>query len=327
MKQSEITKILDHYFRISEINFLAFELGIDYRQIKSELKFERLDEFMVMIDEQDRVDNLVALLRRERPFLFKDASPTEIITNEAITHDNYQMIAFFDRVQLANLLIHEFDYDQLRTLNQEFKTEVPPDYGNTLPAYVAEFILAVEDHNQIIPLKSRLIDHFSTKDPIKPTETPIKLPNEPFAQKIKQNLPSKQFEELLNFFAINPENMGMQNDGYTNLLFYCFKNGKLPILISSLFKMNNQIPWDKYGQEFEAKFKQPTTFQEQLDLYFDRSDLRAFAFDLGLDDENIFVSNPAQSIDNLLKVVHANQRMAVLIQLLKKERPKVNWNI
>jgi hypothetical protein len=64
---SNLHKLLDHYFNLEEIRTLCFDLGVDFDNVGGEGKSARIRELLIGLGRQERLSDLLGVVRQQRP--------------------------------------------------------------------------------------------------------------------------------------------------------------------------------------------------------------------------------------------------------------------
>ncbi|MCB9434143.1 MAG: hypothetical protein H6668_19395 [Ardenticatenaceae bacterium] len=86
---AQLHPLLTKYFSMSELHQLAFDLGIEWEEMPGQTRSEKVRSFIGYADRADRLVDLIALARRERPHVdWPEPSSAGTTTSNAAASSN-----------------------------------------------------------------------------------------------------------------------------------------------------------------------------------------------------------------------------------------------
>ena len=89
---SKLHKQIDQYFSFSEVRTLCFDLGVDYENIPGDHRSAFIRNLIVSLAKQNRLQELVAHIKAQRPFVDWDNVPTDFELPSTIAQENLQQV-------------------------------------------------------------------------------------------------------------------------------------------------------------------------------------------------------------------------------------------
>ncbi len=89
---SKLHKQIDQYFSFSEVRTLCFDLGVDYENIPGDHRSAFIRNLIVSLAKQNRLQELVAHIKAQRPFVDWENVPTDFELPSTIAQESIKQV-------------------------------------------------------------------------------------------------------------------------------------------------------------------------------------------------------------------------------------------
>ncbi|HEX6387059.1 MAG TPA: pentapeptide repeat-containing protein [Anaerolineae bacterium] len=107
----ELRRLLDEHFNLQELRLLCFDLGVDYEHLPGDVKLAKVNEMILYLARNGRLDDLLTLLREERPYVVWPAVPPpeqQVLDEKATISDSAREAALQEYLsKMTRLLLKE----------------------------------------------------------------------------------------------------------------------------------------------------------------------------------------------------------------------------
>lgn len=105
---SILHKQIDQYFSFNEIKTICFDLGVDYENIPGNIRSAFTRNLIVSLAKQNRLQELVGIVRAERPFLDWQDVPADFKLPDTIAQEDIRQVVNYntyygDNISVGNI--------------------------------------------------------------------------------------------------------------------------------------------------------------------------------------------------------------------------------
>lgn len=341
--RSEITAVdlyeaLTDGFTLADLEMLCFDLNVKFEDLTGDGRRGKMVSLVRDFQRRDQLQTLAMAMLDARPntdFVYRRR---EAIDETAVPAD------LLNPQTLQRVLNEQFNLEEIRILCLDLAVDFETLPGDTKASKAQELIVHHQRQQELPQLASAILrQRPSLREQFRAPPQESVASQVDIYRTLVDLFSLAELSELMFELGINEEDLGgtTRTAKVRELVLWMQRHNQLPELIALVERERPSVDWRHLREETpaatapaeslsgdyppEAKGFSPPLLARAIEQYYDFEELKTLCFEMGVDFDNLAGDSTSEKSRELVRTIANEGRLNPLMQLLRRDRPTVDW--